>query len=50
MFNVKKNPYTLRNDLQFDLYKFKTKKYGYKSLLYAGYGTLYSTLYGPLYL
>ena len=36
MFNVKEMPYSMRDDLKFNLHKFNTKTYGYKSLVYAG--------------
>ncbi len=36
MFNVKEMSYSMRDDLKFILPKFKTKTYGYKSLVYAG--------------
>ena len=36
MFDCKESQYLLRDDIQLDLYKFKTKTYGYRSLLYAG--------------
>ena len=36
MFKAKDSMYSMRDNLKFELYKFKTKRYGYKSLMYAG--------------
>lgn len=36
MYTANNSPYDLRDDLRFELYKFKSKTYGYKSLRYAG--------------
>ena len=36
VFTLRNSNYELRDELRYDLYKFRTKKYGYNTVLYAG--------------